>query len=96
MPIQTLSLKNYGVFRNAELLGLSPLSIIAGANGTGKSTLFDVLPALSLYARNIAFAVSHRRRRGEGLRRPQETGAKDDRTGEIALFKARGTARGHA
>ena len=42
MPIQTLSLKNYGVFRNAELLGLSPLSIVVGANGTGKSTLFDV------------------------------------------------------
>lgn len=46
MPIQTLSLKNYGVFRNAELLGLSPLSIIVGANGTGKSTLFDVFSFL--------------------------------------------------
>ena len=46
MPIQTLSLKNYGVFRSAEFLGLSPLTIVVGANGTGKSTLFDVFSFL--------------------------------------------------
>ena len=42
MSIQTLSLRNYGVFRDAEFLGLSPLTIVVGANGTGKSTLLDV------------------------------------------------------
>ena len=43
MPLQTLSLRNYGVFRNVELLGLSPLTVVVGANGAGKTTLFRLV-----------------------------------------------------
>ena len=61
MSIQTLSLKNYGVFRSAEFLGLSPLTIVVGANGTGKSTLFDVFSFLKdALAHNVHEAAARR------------------------------------
>ena len=61
MPIQTLSLRNYGVFRNVEFLGLSPLTIVVGANGTGKSTLFDVFSFLKdALAHDVHAAVARR------------------------------------
>ena len=61
MPIQTLSLRNYGVFRSVEFLGLSPLTIIVGANGTGKSTLFDVFSFLKdALAHDVHMAVARR------------------------------------
>ena len=61
MSIQTLSLKNYGVFRNAEFLGLSPLTIVVGANGTGKSTLFDVFAFLKDALRQDVHAAAAKR-----------------------------------
>ena len=61
MPIQTLSLRNYGVFRNAEFLGLSPLTIFVGANGTGKSTLFDVFSFLKDALRQDVHAAAAKR-----------------------------------
>jgi predicted ATPase len=42
MKIERLEIKNYRVFRDVELAGPSELAIVVGANGTGKSTLFDV------------------------------------------------------
>ena len=61
MSIQSLSLRNYGVFRNAEFLGLSPLTIVVGANGTGKSTLLDVFSFLKdALARNVHEAATKR------------------------------------
>ncbi len=61
MSIQSLSLRNYGVFRNAEFLGLSPLTIVVGANGTGKSTLLDVFFFLKdALARNVHEAAMKR------------------------------------
>ena len=46
MPITSLRLRNYRVFRSAEFNRLSRLSVVIGANGTGKSTLFDTFSFL--------------------------------------------------
>lgn len=42
MQIETLQIKNYRALRDVRLSGLTGLSVFVGANGTGKSTLFDV------------------------------------------------------
>ncbi len=42
MRIESLTVKNYRVFRNAAMTDLSGTSVLVGANGSGKSTLFDV------------------------------------------------------
>ena len=46
MPITGLRLRNYRVFLRAKFDGLSRLSVVIGANGTGKSTLFDAFSFL--------------------------------------------------
>ena len=46
MSISRILIKNYRVFRDAKFEGLSPLSVVIGANGTGKSTLFDIFSFL--------------------------------------------------
>ena len=47
MQIETIRLKNFKVFQSLELTGLPGLAVFVGANGTGKSTLFDVFAFLS-------------------------------------------------
>ncbi len=42
MHIVNLKLKNFRVFKNVEIRKIPKMSIFVGANGTGKSTLFDV------------------------------------------------------
>ena len=46
MSIKYISIENYRVFREVEFKIMSPLSVLIGANGTGKSTLFDVFSFL--------------------------------------------------
>ena len=46
MSIQHLAIYNYRVLREIEIDPLPPLSVFIGANGTGKSTLFDVFAFL--------------------------------------------------
>lgn len=46
MAIHHLSVSNYRVFREVEFDPLPPLAVVIGANGTGKSTLFDVFAFL--------------------------------------------------
>ena len=46
MSIHHLSIYNYRVLREVEFDPLPPLSVVIGANGTGKSTLFDVFTFL--------------------------------------------------
>lgn len=46
MSIQHLAIHNYRVLREIEIDPLPPLSVFIGANGTGKSTLFDVFAFL--------------------------------------------------
>lgn len=47
MRIETIRLQNYKAFQSLELKELPSLAIFVGANGTGKSTLFDVFAFLS-------------------------------------------------
>ncbi|WP_017293843.1 AAA family ATPase [Geminocystis herdmanii] len=42
MKIVTLKIKNYRVFENLEIDDIPSFCVVIGANGTGKSTLFDI------------------------------------------------------
>ena len=42
MRIEALHVKNYKVLRDLEMKDIPPLCVVIGANGTGKTTLFDV------------------------------------------------------
>lgn len=46
MKIESIRLKNFKSFKDANLTGLPNLCIIVGANGTGKSTIFQVFQFL--------------------------------------------------
>ncbi|MGB3615032.1 MAG: AAA family ATPase [Elainellaceae cyanobacterium] len=46
MRIETLRIKNFKVLRDIEITDIPQLCVIIGANGTGKSTLFDVFEFL--------------------------------------------------
>ena len=45
--IESLHVKNYRALRDIELKQLKPLSVFLGANGSGKSTFFDVFAFLA-------------------------------------------------
>ena len=45
--IESLRVKNYRALRDVELKQLKPLTVFLGANGSGKSTFFDVFAFLS-------------------------------------------------
>jgi predicted ATPase len=42
LKIESIRLKNFKLFQNAELSDLPNLCVIVGANGTGKSTIFQI------------------------------------------------------
>jgi predicted ATPase len=42
MKIESIRLKNFKTFRDVYLADIPPFLVVVGANGTGKSTLFDV------------------------------------------------------
>ena len=61
MRIEQIEIRNYRVFRDVKLTKLPPMIVIIGANGTGKSTLFDVFSFLKdALAGNAASAVARR------------------------------------
>ena len=61
MHIESIELRNYRVFRRADLRRLPGLAVVVGANGSGKSTLFDVFSFLKeALAGNAAAAVARR------------------------------------
>jgi len=61
MQIESIEIKNYRLFRSAELKALPRLSVVVGANGSGKSTLFDVFTFLKdALVQNVASAVARR------------------------------------
>ena len=61
MQIESLEIKNYRLFRDARLENLPRMAIVVGANGLGKSTLFDVFSFMKeSLTQNVAQAVSHR------------------------------------
>ena len=61
MRIEQIEIRNYRVFRDVKLTKLPPMTVVIGANGTGKSTLFDVFSFLKdALAGNVASAVARR------------------------------------
>ena len=61
MQIESLAIKNYRCFREIELNNLHRFTIVVGANGSGKSYLFDVFSFLKdSLTQNVATAVARR------------------------------------
>lgn len=61
MHIESFEIRNYRLFRLAELKELPRLTLVVGANGSGKSTLFDVFSFLKdALAQNVVAAVTRR------------------------------------
>ena len=61
MKIESIAIKNYRCFRDIELNKLSRMTIVVGANGSGKSSLFDVFTFLKdALMQNVASAVARR------------------------------------
>lgn len=61
MQIESIEIKNYRLFREARLQNISRLCVLVGANGTGKSTLFDVFSFLKdALSMTVAKAVAKR------------------------------------
>ena len=70
MRIESIRLKNFKAFRDIYLPGIPPLLVVVGANGTGKSTLFDVFGFLhDCLQSNVRQALSARGRFSEVLSR---------------------------
>lgn len=42
MKIESIRLKNFNAFKDAELVDLPNFCVVVGANGSGKSTIFSV------------------------------------------------------
>jgi predicted ATPase len=61
MQIESLEIRNYRLFKDTKLTNLPQLTIIVGANGSGKSTFFDIFSFLKdALTQNVASAVSRR------------------------------------
>ena len=61
MQIEQIEITNYRCFRHATFDNLPPMVVVVGANGTGKSTLFDVFTFLKeALTQNAAAAVARR------------------------------------
>ncbi len=75
MGIETIRLKNFKTFRDAEMSNVPPLCIVVGANGTGKSTLFDAFGFLKdCLTFNVSRALQSRGGFKEVASREQENG----------------------
>lgn len=61
MRIEQIKIKNYRVFQDTVMRDIGPLSFIIGANGTGKSTLFDMFGFLrDALHDNVHVAITRR------------------------------------
>ena len=61
MQIESIAIRNYRCFRDIVLNNLQRMTIVVGANGSGKSSLFDVFTFLKdALTQNVASAVARR------------------------------------
>lgn len=61
MQIESIAIKNYRLFRDTKLDNIPRLCVLVGANGTGKSTLFDVFSFLKdALSMNVGKAIAKR------------------------------------
>ncbi|MEA9659190.1 AAA family ATPase [Xanthomonas campestris] len=61
MQIESIDIKNFRLFRKAKLTHVPRLCVLVGANGTGKSTLFDVFSFLKdALSMNVGKAIAKR------------------------------------
>jgi len=61
MQIESIAIKNYRLFRDAKVENIPRLCVLIGANGTGKSTLFDVFSFLKdALSMNVGKALAKR------------------------------------
>ena len=59
--IEFLEIKNYRMFRDVKLKNLQPMTVVIGANGTGKTTLLDIFTFLQdALQQNVSAAVVKR------------------------------------
>ncbi|MGE4531816.1 MAG: AAA family ATPase, partial [Acidithiobacillus sp.] len=59
MHIESIRLKNFKSFQDAEMLDIPRFCVIVGANGSGKSTLFSVFEFLrEALASNVHTALA--------------------------------------
>ena len=70
MKIESIRLRNYKTFRDVHLKDIPPFLVVVGANGTGKTTLFDVFGFLhDCLKGNVRQALDKRGRFREVLSR---------------------------
>lgn len=73
MRIESIRLKNYKVFQDITLNDLQSYCVLLGANGTGKTTFFDVFGFLQdALAENVRHALAKRGGFGEVVSRGHE------------------------
>ena len=61
MRVESIEIKNYRLFRRAELRDPPAMAVVVGPNGSGKTTLFDVFSFLKdALAQNVTVAVARR------------------------------------
>ena len=61
MQIESIVIRNYRLFQNVRMTDIPRLCVLVGANGTGKSTLFDVFSFLKdALAMNVTKALARR------------------------------------
>jgi predicted ATPase len=76
MRIESIRLKNFKAFRDATLKDIPPFMVVVGANGVGKTTLFDVFGFLhDCLMGNVRQALDARGRFTEVLSRDAEDDA---------------------
>ena len=84
MPIEQIAVKNYRVLQDVKIAKLPRLVVVIGANGTGKSTLFDVFSFLKdALASNVSTAVAKR----GGFKELVSRGHEDEPVGITVKFR---------
>ena len=85
MHIESLRLKNFKSFKQAEMLDIPKFCVVVGANGSGKSTLFSVFEFLRDALASNVHAALVKQGGSRGFREVRTRGAGDNETIEIEI-----------